>query len=81
MGGCMSYFQDSSNKKKKDLCGICHKEVGIRYLECSNCQRYLHYDCTKVGNRDLDFCDICRKRGSLFRRVNLNLAHDKLNSL
>ena len=82
MGGCMSYFQDSSKKNKKDLCGICHKGVDIRYLECYNCQKYLHYECaSRVGNRNLDFCAICHKQGTLFKRINLNLALDKINTV
>ena len=45
MGGCMSCNDDTDDNYDKYVCGVCHKKLGDRYLECTRCDSYLHYQC------------------------------------
>ena len=81
MGGCMSHIQDSNDRNSKYVCAICHKGLSDRYLECTSCGSYLHYQCGRFGNYNLERCLVCSKRGSLIKRINLDLDQDRRNTI
>ena len=81
MGGCMSCNHDTDDKYNKYVCGVCHKKLGDRYLECTRCDSYLHYQCGRVGNFNLECCVLCGKKGCLIKRINLDLHDDRRNTI
>ena len=81
MGVCVSYNYDEDEIQSKYVCGVCNKELSVRYLECSYCNKYSHYTCGKASNNSLERCIICDRKGGLIKRFNLELDKDRRNTI